>query len=127
MSDSEQERRVEPIQAGLPEPKPNPGIGVLRFFVWLMPTAIVVGSLALNTWFASKLPASPIWSNLTILIAVAGSLLCAWFDSKLALPCRLGKRHYGSHMTIFMLTQILFVVPALLFAIVYAICVSAPW
>ena len=124
MSEGGQEKRVEPNIGQPIELPPNPALGILRFFVWLAPTGIIVLCLFLSELSFFQLHFGG--SSLSTL-GIGMFLSCAWFDSKLALSCRLGKRSRSSHMAIYMITQVLFVVPALLFAIVYAICAGNPW
>lgn len=122
MSDGKQERQVESMPAGLPEPQPNAAIGILRFFIWLMPTAIVAGCFFLLIWIDNSVTNSQLWTAITVFFGFACCVFCSWLDSVFALPCRLGKRHRGLHMIIYILAQKLLVVPTFLAAIIYAIC-----
>jgi len=114
-----------------PEPpielQPNPAVGILRFFIYLMPTAIVVGCLMLDSWLRHNAKLGIDLSSIIVPLGAAGIIGCGWFDSMLALNCRLGKRSRVTHVFVFTLTEVILVIPALLFAILYAICLSSPW
>ncbi|MEP4079084.1 hypothetical protein [Haloferula sp.] len=124
---------MNPVPGPEPNPqeqlelRPNPAIGIFRFFTWLMPTAIGIGCLFLGAWLPDTIPSPLPWTHLMWALAIAGLIGCGLIDSKLALPCRIGKRTCGLHTLIFSLTQVFFVIPALIVGTLYAICASNPW
>lgn len=120
---SEQEPSAPPPSPPL-ELQSNPGIGILRFFLWLMPAGITVGSLFLFSWLDSFHRGL---GRLAIPLGITLAILCAWFDARLSHHCRSGRRSIGVHMQIFLLIEGLFIVPAILIATVYAICAANPW
>ncbi|MFC7338157.1 hypothetical protein ACFQY0_13265 [Haloferula chungangensis] len=121
MSDGDQDKPEEPDIGQAIELQPNPALGILRFLLWLAPTGILVLCLFLS---ASGLVNYYIGRSFLSVLGIGLFCFCAWFDSQIALPCRIGKRSSGTHLAIYMLTQIVLVVPALLFAIAYAICAA---
>lgn len=105
------------------ELQPNPSLGILRFFVWLTPSGISVACLFLGAWTETKATGAGI---LALVLGILGWLACAWFDSKLALPCRRRQRSLKAHIFLFINLQVA-IVPAVLFASFCAICVTNPW
>ena len=102
--------------------QPNPGTGILRFFLWLAPAGIAVACVLLAGWLQSTPIGPNLGTEFSFMLGAGGLLACGWFDSRFTIHCRMGRRSTAVHMLLFSLIEIFAVIPAVLFASLFAIC-----